>query len=467
MSARAAFAIVAAAVLASACTKKAPAPPPLTAAEAREIARDAYVYGFPMVDSYRIQHAYFVDAANPEYKGAWNVVHNTARVFTPEDKAIQTPNSDTPYSQLGLDLRAEPMVLTVPPIEAGRYYSLQFIDAYTFNFAYAGTRETGNGGGQFLVSGPNWKGEVPAGLTHIPSETDLVFVLYRTQLFGPDDLGNVEKIQAGYRAQPLSAFLGTTPPPPAPAIAWLEPLTPEAQKTDPRFFEILNFVMQFAPAHASEKDLRARFAQLGIAPGGDFDAAKLSPEMLQAVQDGMADAWAELGALTKRVEAGELTSGDFFGTRDYLKNNYGYRMAGAALGIYGNSKEEAFYPAYRVDATGQPLDGSRRYTLRFAPGQLPPADAFWSLTMYEQPSSLLVDNPIDRYLINSPMLPTLRKDADGGITIYVQHESPGKAKEPNWLPAPKGPFAAVMRIYQPKPEALDGTWKRPELERAD
>jgi hypothetical protein len=465
MTFRTAFALVTIALLA-ACAKK-PDAPQVTAAEAREIARDAYVWGFPLVDNYRIQHAYFVDTANPEYKGAWNVVHNTARVFTPEDRAIQTPNSDTPYSQLGLDLRAEPIVLTVPAIEPGRYYSLQFIDAYTFNFAYAGTRATGNGGGKFLVSGPGWSGEVPAGLTHIPSETDLVFVLYRTQLFGPDDLEHVKTIQAGYGAQPLSAFLGASPPPAAPAVAWAQPLSPDAQRTDPRFFEILNFVTQFTPTHASEQDLRARFAKLGIGPDGSFDAAKLSPEVLQAVEDGMADAWAELDAITKRIEAGEVTSADFFGTREYLKNNYSYRMAGAALGIYGNSREEAFYPVYRTDAAGGPLDGSQRYMLRFAPGQLPPAEAFWSLTMYEMPASLLVDNPIDRYLINSAMLPKLRKDADGGITIYVQHESPGKAKESNWLPAPQGAFGVVMRIYQPKPEALDGTWKQPALERIE
>ena len=467
MSARAALAVIAAAILASACAKNEPPTPALTATEARAIARDAYVWGFPMVDNYRIQHAYFVDAANPEYKGAWNAVHNTARVYTPDDKAIQTPNSDTPYSQLGLDLRAEPVVLTVPEVDPGRYFSLQFIDAYTFNFAYVGTRATGNGGGQFLVSGPDWKGEVPAGLTHIPSETDFVFVLYRTQLLGPDDLGNVKRIQAGYGAQPLSAFLGAAETPQTPPIEWEEPLTPEAQRTDPRFFEILNFVMRFSPTHESEKDLRARFARLGVAPDGDFNAAKLSPEMLQAVKDGMADAWAELGALTKRVEAGELTSGDFFGTREYLRNDYGYRMAGAVLGIYGNSKEEAFYPSYRTDSAGEALDGSHRYRLRIGPDQLPPAGAFWSLTMYQLPESLLVANPINRYLVNSPMLPTLRKDADGGFTIHIQHESPGKATEANWLPAPAGPFAMAMRIYLPKPETFDGTWKQPALERVE
>lgn len=467
MEVRTVLAAAACSLLALGCAKRAPDTVELTPAEAREIARDAYVYGFPIVDSYRIQHATYVDTGNPDYKGAWNVVHNTARVFTPADRTVQTPNSDTPYSMLGLDLRTEPYVLTVPAIEAGRYYSLQFVDAYTFNFAYAGTRTTGNGGGKFLVTGPGWNGEVPAGLTRIPSETELAFVIYRTQLFAPEDIENVKKIQAGYTAEPLSAYLGTAAPTPAPPIDWMQPLNSEAERTDPRFFEVLDFVLRFCPTPDVEKDLRARFAKLGIASDGGFDAAKLSPEILQAVKDGMADAWTQLDAITKRMEAGELTSSDFFGTRDVLAGRYDYRMAGAVFGIYGNSKEEAFYPAYRTDASGQPLDGSHRYTLRFAPGQLPPANAFWSVTMYEMPASLLVDNPIDRYVINSPMLPKLRKDADGGITIYVQNASPGKAKESNWLPAPKGAFAAAMRIYLPKPEALDGTWKRPELERAD
>jgi hypothetical protein len=165
------------------------------------------------------------------------------------------------------------------------------------------------------------------------------------------------------------------------------------------------------------------------------------------------------------VATGKVSSGDLFGTREHLRNNYLYRMAGARLGIYGNSREEAMYPTYRTDAAGEPLDGARHdYVLRFAPGQLPPARAFWSVTMYELPASLLVANPINRYLINSPMLPTLRKDADGGLTIHVQHASPGKAREANWLPAPKGPFTMVLRLYLPAPEALDGAWAKPALE---
>jgi hypothetical protein len=177
----------------------------VTPAVARAIAKEAYVYGEPMVDNYRVQFAYWVDRTNPEYKGGFNQVWNSARLFTPEDKAIQTPNSDTLYSMIGADVRAEPLVLTVPAMEKERYFSVQFIDYYTFNFAYAGTRTTGNGGGNFLLTGPNWKGETPKGIDKVfRSETELVFPGIRTQLFNPGDIDNVKKVQAGYRVQPLS-----------------------------------------------------------------------------------------------------------------------------------------------------------------------------------------------------------------------------------------------------------------------
>ena len=440
-----------------------------TPAEARAIAKEAYVYGFPMVDSYRIQHAYFVDRQNPEFKAPWNQIRNIPRVYTPDDKAVQTPNSDTPYSMLGMDLRAEPIVLTVPPIEKERYFSIQLIDAYTFNFAYIGSRATGNGGGSFLVAGPGWKGETPKGVKKvIRSETELVLAAYRTQLFDPGDLDNVKKVQAGYRAQPLSAFLGQPAPKAAPAIDFVKPLTPEAEKTSLEFFKILNFVLQFCPTVPSEKDLMARFAKIGVGPGKTFDAG----HALARDEDRPSSrAWPTPGstwrACKKRVDAKEVTSGDMFGTREYLKNNYLYRMAAAVLGIYGNSKQEAMYPVYAVDADGQQLDGAKRYSVRFGPGQLPPVNAFWSLTMYELPTSLLVANPLNRYLLNSPMLPQFKRDADGGLTLLIQNESPGKDKEPNWLPAPKGPFFMAMRLYWPKQEALDGKWTAPPLKREE
>ncbi len=442
----------------------------LTPAEARAVAREAYVYGYPLVDNYRINYAYFVDRNSPEFKAPWNEIHNTARVYTPDDKAIQTPNSDTPYSQLGLDLRAEPQVLTVPPIDKDRYFSVQLIDAYTFNFDYIGSRTTGNGGGRFLVAGPGWTGETPKGIDKVfRSETDFAWALYRTQLFNPADIEAVKAIQAGYKVEPLSSYLGTAPPPPALAVDFPPPLSVEAQKTSPEFFDILNFVLTYAPTDPTEVALRERFAKLGIAGGRRFVPGDLPPEILQAVKDGVADAWGDFGAFTtSELDTGKVTSGDLFGTRAYLKNNYLYRMAGAILGIYGNSKEEAIYPAYFVDSAGAQLDGATKsYTLRFAPGALPPVDAFWSLTLYELPASLLSANPLNRYLINSAMLPDLKRDADGGITLHIQHGSPGGALESNWLPAPAGPFRVVLRLYLPKPEALDGAWKQPPLTAAD
>lgn len=438
----------------------------LTPAEARAIAREAYVYGFPLVDNYRIQHAYFVDRTNADFKAPPNQLVNVPRVYTPADTAVQTPNSDTPYSWVGIDLRAEPLVFTIPKIEKNRYWSVQLIDFYTHNFAYLGSRTTGNDGGSFLIAGPSWMGDAPAGITQvIRCETDLALALFRTQLFSVRDLDNVRAIQAGYRVEPLSSFMGDPPPAAAPPIALIPPLSPEEQKTSPRFFEVLNCALQVCPAHPSETDLRARFARLGIVPGKPFDAESLPPDIHQAVQQGMADAWADLAALKTRIDKGEVTSGQVFGTREFLANNYLFRMAAAALGIYGNSAAEAMYPVCSVDAQGQRLDGGKaRYTLRFPPDGLPPVNAFWSITLYRLPESLLYANPLDRYLINSPMLPALKRDADGGLTIHVQHDSPGADREANWLPAPPGPFVVYMRLYWPKPEALDGRWRRPELE---
>src|SRR5215471_6285477 len=355
-------------------------------AGARAIAKEAYIFGFPMVEGYRIQYAYFVDRNNPEFKAPWNQIRNVPRVFTPDDKVVQIPNSDTLYSTLGLDLRAEPMVITVPPIEKSRYFSVQLIDLYTFNFGYIGSRTTGNDGGSFLVAGPGWKGAQPPGVKRVfRCETEFALAGFRTQLFNPRDLDNVKKVQADYKAQPLSQFLGR-PVPPAAAIDFIKPLTSDEERTLPEFFNILNVVLEFCPTHPSERELMTRFAKLNIGAGKNFDVTKLSPEVKKAVEDGMADAWQAFAEAKKQVDTGTVTAGDFLGTRENLESNYMYRMLAAVLIIYGNSKEEAMYPVYTVDETGQKLDAAQnRYTLRFAQGQLPPVNAFWSLTMYELP----------------------------------------------------------------------------------
>jgi hypothetical protein len=291
-------------------------------AEIRQIARDAYVYGFPMVDNYRIQHAYFVDPANPDYKAPYNQLLNVPRVYTPADTAVQTPNSDTPYSWVGLDLRREPIVFTVPPIEQKRYWSIQLIDLYTHNFAYLGSRTTGNGGGSFLIAGPNWKGSTPPGITKvIRSETDLALALYRTQLFNAGDLKAVQAIQAQYKVQPLSTFLGRPAPPAVPALRLVQPLTPEEQKTSLRFFAVMNALLPYAPTHPADQKQRAAFARIGIVPGQPFDPSKLSPQTRAALEAGMADAWRDFATLKGRIDKGEVTSGELFSTREFLTNN--------------------------------------------------------------------------------------------------------------------------------------------------
>jgi hypothetical protein len=439
----------------------------VTPAEARAIAKEAYIYGNPLADSYRILYASFVDRKDPEYKGPWNQIHHTPRVFTSDDKAIQSPNSDTPYSWLGLDLRTEPYVVTVPPIEKKRYFSIQLIDLYTHNFGYIGSRTTGNDGGTFLIAGPKWKGSAPKGITKVfRSETELMVAVYRTQLFDPGDIENVKALQAKYKLQSLSAYLGKPAPKAAPAIRFIEPLTRDELRKSPKIFQQVNFVLQFCPTHPSEKALMERFAKIHVGAGKTFAWDKFSPEVQAAIGQGIADAWADFAKLKARSDAGEIGTADVFGTREHLKNNYLYRMGAAVLGIWGNSEAEAIYPSHWVDADGQKLDGSHRYTLHFAPGKLPPVNAFWSITMYELPEMLLTANPLNRYLLNSPMLADFVRDTDGGITFYIQHDSPGKAKEANWLPAPKGPFYTAVRLYWPKAEALNGAWKLPPLKRA-
>ncbi|MBP2453317.1 DUF1254 domain-containing protein [Mycolicibacterium lutetiense] len=434
----------------------------VSAEQIREIAKQAYIYGFPMVDNYRIQYAYFQNKQDPQYKAPWNTLKSSAQVYTPADTAIQTPNSDTPYSFIGADLRTEPLVLTVPKIDEKRYYSLQFMDQYMYNFDYVGSRTTGNNGGKYLLAGPNWKGEKPAGIDKVlRSETQFTFVAYRTQLFGPEDLDNVTKIQSEYKAEPLSKFEGKPAPTAAPAIDFVVPQNPEEERKSPKFFETMNFLLQFMPVLDTEKELRAKFTSIGIGSDEKLDISALSADKQKAFQDGLADAWTEYDPIQAKVESGQIPVGDLFGSRQTLGTNYPYRMAGAINGIFGNDKAEAMYPSFSNDSTGAPLDGANKYTYRYAPGQLPPVNAFWSVTMYRMPQSLLVANPINRYLINSPMLPTLKQDPDGGYTLYIQRESPGAEKESNWLPAPEGPFRLTQRLYWPKEAALNGTWQAP------
>jgi len=442
--------------------------------ETKAIAEEAFIYGLPIVMNYAVMYEYAVDTKSSQFKAPFNELNNMHRVATYEDTAVITPNSDTPYSLGFLDLRAEPIVLSVPAVPRDRYYSVQLTDGNTFNYGYIGTRTTGTEPGDYLIAGPDWKGEAPAGIKKVfHSSTPFTITIYRTQLLNPADIANVEKVQAGYKMQPLSAFLHQPAPAAAPKIDFV-PATTEGIKKN--FYEYLDAALQFVPESPEDKDVRARLAQIGIGPGKTFNFKDLSAEHKAAVLLGMkaGDEKVDkfLAGGMKNVNGWNI--GSFFGDRDFFKTDWLKRAAAAKGGLYGNDAEEATYPYTRTDAKGETLDGSKHnYTITFPAGQLPPVNAFWSVTMYDGKSQLLIKNPIDRYLLNSPMLPAMKKNPDGSLTLYIQKDSPGKALEANWLPAPNDTIYLVMRLYWPKdtpPSILppgEGTWKPPGIVQAN
>lgn len=431
----------------------------LTAAEAKAIAGEAWAWGLAPVILYETFYPQAVDAASPSFVGGFNRFRHYDRLFTPADTDVRTPNNDTPYSWAWLDLRAEPVVFSVPAVP-DRYYVNQWVDLYTHNFAYTGTRATGRGPGTWLFAGPGWDGEVPAGVDGVfRAETDIVMTLTRTGVDGAADIPAMKAVQAGYRVTPLSAFLGVAPPPAAPALDW--PQWDKAKAEGLGFIPYLNALLRCMPVVPSEADMRARFARIGIGPGLPFDAGALAPEIRAAMEAGIAAARAGFEAKASK----ETDSSKLFGTRAQLGADYIYnRNVGAALGVLGNSKEEALYASQQTEPDGSLLDGRVARRLRFAPGQLPPVDFFWSITMYALPDRGLVPNPIGRYSIGD-RTPGLTADADGGLTIWLSPESPGPERAGNWLPTPAGPFFFVARLYGPKAEVLDGRWKLPALER--
>lgn len=417
--------------------------------EAREIAREAYIYSYAPITSYQTWWKQATQPDAPEYVGGFNVFRHYAEASTPENKDVVTPNNDTPYSWAWLDLRAEPIVLSVPAVPRDRYYVMQLIDLFTYNFGYIGVRSTGFAAGNYLIAGPNWQGEKPKGITEVfKAETEIVGVLGRTSLEGPDDVRNVKAIQAEYKLEPLSDFLGKRTPRRKPKIEFPAFDPQKAESHD--FIGYINFLLQFAqPPVPEEQELMEKFARIGIGPGREWDARRIDPALLVAIDKGVDDAKAEMAAAAKTT----LSSNGLFGTREFLHGDYMKRAMGAQLGLYGNSTEEAWYGGFIGD-------GSKDMVLHFPAGQLPPARFFWSLTLYTLPDRFLYANPINRYSIGDRTKGLTFAD-DKSLTIYLTRESPGKDKESNWLPTPAGAYSLVARIYGPEKAVLDGTWKLP------
>ncbi|MBR1203065.1 MULTISPECIES: DUF1254 domain-containing protein [unclassified Bradyrhizobium] len=438
--------------------------------EAKAIAEEGFIYGLPIVMNYAVMYEYSVDKNSGQYKAPFNQIKNEARVYTYKDTAVVTPNSDTPYSLLFMDLRAEPIVLSVPAVETTRYYSVMLCDGNTFNYGYIGSRATGSEAGDYMVVGPDWQGATPPGIKKVfRSTTQFSAAAYRTQLFNAADMPNVEKVQAGYKVQRLSAYLKQ---PATVAAAAVDFPKIDKEMVKKNFFEYLDFALQFAPAGPEEKEIRAKLARIGVGAGKTFDFKDLplthKIEIGLGMKDGEERVEKYLASGEKDVNGWKI--GSLFGDRQFYSGDWLKRAAAAKGGIYGNDAAEAVYPMAKTLADGEVLDGSKhQYTLTFPAGQLPPVDAFWSVTMYDGKTQLLIENPINRYLINSPMLPGMKKNADGSLTLYIQNKSPGADKESNWLPAPNGDIYLVMRLYWPKTEAPsvlppgNGTWKPPAI----
>lgn len=427
--------------------------------EITEIACQAYIWGFPIVDNYSVLYKFSLDLGSSEYKAPLNHISHARTIAGPENRAIVAPNVDTPYSYAWLDLRAEPIVLSLPAFEQERYISLQLIDSYTYIIDYVTPRTNGHTGGNFLVAGPDWQGETPKSIKQVfRSPTELVLAFYRTQILTVDDIENVHKLQDQYLVRPLSAFLNIAAPPSAPPLQPIEPVDIRKQPLSFQFFNVLNWMLATMPVLPDEQELRNQFSTIGIRPGKPFAVSNTETE--KAITQGIKLALAELKERADRVKS----SAELFGTRTFLGHNYLIRAVAAMIGIYGNAAEEFLGVGYQTDAEGKTFDGKHNYQIKFAADGLPPVAAFWSITVYTK-EQMVYANRLNRYSISSLMLPVLLKDADGGFTLYLQHSSPGANKENNWLPVPKEPFILTFRTYLPGEAICQGKWVAPPVER--
>jgi hypothetical protein len=442
--------------------------PSLTAAEMRAIASEAYVYSFPMMMGYRYAYATYLQPASPAYRGPANAgPYGEAVTLDHRFRDVITPNADTPYSFALLDLRAGPVVLSVPAV-TDRYYVMQFEDLYGQNDFYVGSRSTGSAAGTYFLAGPGWHGAVPEGFSGSHRfETDLVFVIGRSQLLGGADAPVLAAIMRQYRIAPYEEFTGGEAPE-LPPFDW--PQWDDEASRDERFVRYLDALLPLCqPPHPDESEMLARFARIGIGPGLDADVETLPADIRVALADGVAAARAELATVSEGLgsNVNGWQSMNAFGDRRAYAGDYLRRAAESMVGWGGNDRVEASYPMARVDADGKPFDGNGKYRLRL--DTLPPVKAFWSVTMYDTSydgtAGYLVENPIDRYLINA-LTEGLVLDRDGSLTITMQRTEPEDPVErANWLPTPDGRFYLALRMYWPEPAALDGTWVVPPVVR--
>jgi hypothetical protein len=434
--------------------------------EAEAIATLAYAYGYPLVV---MDVSRDVMTAVPTIEAKKVPVNQFLHMAEfPDDtfKDVVSPNVDTLYSSAWLDLAPEPMVLRVPDT-GRRYYLMPMLDAWTNVFASPGTRTTGNGAGAFALVGPNWKGTLPEGVQEIKAPTNLVWIIGRTYTAGKKDYAAVHALQKQYELLPLSAW-GRSYTPPAkvsvtPGIDTRTPPGDQVTKMEPgAFFAKLAKLMAANPPAEDDAPLLKRLRMLGIAPGTPFDLGRASPALKTAVVNGVASARARLAEAARAPQV-KLVNGwrMELGLGSY-GTDYPLRALVTLIGLGANLPEDAVYPMANVDGDGKQLSGANRYVIHFAADALPPANAFWSLTMYDE-DQFLVRNPLNRFAIGDR--DSLKFNADKSLDIYVQNDDPGPDKQANWLPAPKQAFNVILRVYHPKAAVLDGSWAPPAIVR--
>jgi len=438
-------------------------PGAISEAEARDIAVEGYLYFYPIVTMELTRKQLINTPPTAGIGGPMNTFNNIPAFPAADMKAVVRPNFDTLYSSGWVDLTHEPVVISVPDT-GGRYYLLPMLDMWTDVFASPGWRTTGTKAAGFLLVPPRWSGKVPQGLARIDAPTPYVWIIGRTKTDGPADYAAVHAIQKGYRITPLSGW-GR---PPTPVKAKIDPSvdikTPPKKQVDTmpgdKFFAYASELLKLHPPHITDQPIIARMKRIGIEAGKTFDVAKLDVATRKAVNEAPAAAqklmeW-KIPTLARVANNWSMNTD----TMGVYGNYYLKRAIVTQVGLGANLPEDAVYPLDLGDESGKPLDGANKYVVRFSKNEIPPVDAFWSITLYD-PEGFQVANSINRFAVSSWM--PFKYDADGSLTLYIQNESPGSERESNWLPAPKGPFNLTMRLYAPKSEALTGRWNPPPV----
>ncbi len=441
----------------------------ITEEEAARLGVEAYVYGYPLVTMESTRRVMTNVATREAMRGPMGGFTSARTYPTAAFRDVTAPNADTLYSVAWLDLAREPYILSLPE-EDGRYYLMPILSAWTDVFEVPGKRTTGTGAGKYALTGPGWTGTLPEGVAEYKSPTSLVWILGRTYCTGtPEDYKTVHALQDQYSVVPLSDF-GKPPTPPEgrvdPTIDTKTPVREQVHRMDAAtYFGTLARLMKDNPPAIADAPMVEKMAKIGIVPGQDFDISKLDPAIAKglkgvpkAAQGAIMGFFKDAG---KEVNGWQImTKTGLYGT-DYLQ-----RAFVTAVGLGANRPQDAVYPTSVVDGDGKAYDGAYKYVMHFPKGQTPPAKGFWSLTMYDA-DYFFVANPLNRSTVSSRF--DFHHNEGGSLDLYIQNESPGKDKEPNWLPSPAGKFILMLRLYWPQemaPSIIDGTWQPPAVRKA-